>query len=401
MSPQRPPIDYAVLPRRWGRPPWTVEFKPPRRSVPKEVEIAIIGGGFTGLATAAWLGHLAPQKSVALFEAGRVGMGASGRTGGMVLAETAAGDLPGLGDVFSGFSGTLEALQVECDFYAHGAWEIGRSGGLRKSPIRWNDSGKLRVVSKIPGGTVDAGRLLSGLGAAAHRSGTLLFEDHPVEKVDWGAGVELATATARVRAAQVLFATNALGLEASGLAAFARPCFTLAVATEPLTPETLKSTGLEELKPFYTADLPYLWGRVIRRSNASVWGGGLVHVESWRELGEIDVHKGEAARLLDSLESRIRRLHPALERVRITHRWGGPILFSPDWRPIFHRHPASDKGLVLGAYAGHGVALSVHLGRWAAEALLGRRELPHWPATGRKSNRWIPDLHFRAHGPSK
>jgi glycine/D-amino acid oxidase-like deaminating enzyme len=369
--------------------------------VPKEVEIAIIGGGFTGLATAAWLGHLAPKKSVAVFEAGRIGAGASGRTGGMVLSETAAGDLPGLGDVLAGFSDTLEALEIQCDFYANGAWEIGRSGGLKASPVRWNDSGRLRVVSEIPGGTVDPGKLLSGLGDAAHRSGALLFEGHPVEKVEWGADVELAMGPARVRAGQVLFATNALGLEASGLEAFARPCFTLAVATEPLSPETLKSIGLEKLKLFYTADLPYLWGRVIRRSNASVWGAGLVHVESWRDLGEIDVHTGEAARLLDSLESRVRRLHPALQQVQITHRWGGAILFAPDWRPMFHRHPASDKGLVLGAYAGHGVALSVYLGRWAAEALLGRRELPHWPLAGRQSNGWIPNLRFSAHGQSK
>jgi glycine/D-amino acid oxidase-like deaminating enzyme len=48
------------------------------------------------------------------------------------------------------------------------------------------------------------------------------------------------------------------------------------------------------------------------------------------------------------------------------------------WRPIFRRHARSPRALVLGAYSGHGVALSVYLGRWAAEVLLGRRELPRW-----------------------
>ena len=79
-----------------------------------------------------------------------------------------------------------------------------------------------------------------------------------------------------------------------------------------------------------------------------------------------------------SLEHRIRHLHPALEKVRFTHCWGGPILFRDNWTPVFARHPASADGIVLGAYAGHGVALSSYLGVWAAEALLGRRTLPEW-----------------------
>ncbi len=62
------------------------------------------GPGFTGLAAASWLRLLAPEKSVAVFEAFEIGAGASGRTGGLVLTESAAGDLPGLGDVLSGFS---------------------------------------------------------------------------------------------------------------------------------------------------------------------------------------------------------------------------------------------------------------------------------------------------------
>src|SRR5271155_1748872 len=89
----------------WGEPPWQIDFTPsPRRAPVAEVlDFAVIGGGFTGLAAAAWLRKIAPEKSVAVFEAGYIGAGASGRTGGMALAESAAGDLPGLGDVLAGF----------------------------------------------------------------------------------------------------------------------------------------------------------------------------------------------------------------------------------------------------------------------------------------------------------
>src|SRR5215471_13640498 len=121
--------------RTWGRPPWAVEFEPQHHKIPDEVDIAVIGGGFTGLATAAWSRHLDSSKTVALFEASRIGAGSSGHTGGMVLAQTAAGDLPGLGDVILGLQSILKGLKVECDLDLPGAWEIGRDGWRENSPI--------------------------------------------------------------------------------------------------------------------------------------------------------------------------------------------------------------------------------------------------------------------------
>jgi predicted NAD/FAD-binding protein len=105
----------------WGRPLWKINFTPSRHKLSGHVDFAIIGGGFTGLAAAAWLRKLAPEKSVAVFEAARIGAGASGRTGGMVLAETAAGNQHGLGDVLAGFQSILEKLKVRCDLQLHGA----------------------------------------------------------------------------------------------------------------------------------------------------------------------------------------------------------------------------------------------------------------------------------------
>src|ERR1700683_1086269 len=99
----------------WGRSPWKVNFTPAR------------------------------HKPVAVCEAAHIGAGASGRTGGMVLSGTAAGDQPGLGDVLAGFRRILEKLKVHCDLHLEGAWEIARqqpSGKAqrRQSPIEWNDS---------------------------------------------------------------------------------------------------------------------------------------------------------------------------------------------------------------------------------------------------------------------
>jgi len=364
----------------WGQPPWQIDFAPPQQLAPAEADLAVIGGGFTGLASAAWLRHLAPEKSVVVLEAGRIGAGASGRTGGMALSETATGDQPGLGDVLAGFTKILAELHVECDLALTSAWEIGRSGGLARSLIRWNDSGTLRVVKEVPGGTLDPGKLVSGLARAAHRLGAVICENHPVERVAWAEVPEIQFTNGRLRARKILFATNALSLGLAELEEGMHPRLTLAALTEPLTEDQLRAIGLAERKPFYTVDMPYLWGRV-RQDNSIVWGAGLVQSPDERDLDAVDISGEEPSRMFGALERRVHGLHPALAGVRFTHRWGGPILFRDSWTPVFDWHPQSAETrntIVLGAYAGHGVALSSYLAAWAAEALLGRRELPPW-----------------------
>jgi glycine/D-amino acid oxidase-like deaminating enzyme len=369
------------------------------------VDFAIIGGGFTGLAAAAWLRQLASDKSVAVFEATRIGAGASGRTGGMVLAETAAGNQPGLGDVLAGFRSILEKLKARCDLELTGAWEIARqqpSGKAKhkQSPIAWNDSGTLRVVNEVPGGTLDPGKLITGLARAAQRHGAQIHENHRLQHVNWGALPELHITTARgaqrkITAAKILFAANALSLPQSGLAGM-HPRLTLAILAQPVSEKVLTAIGLAPRKPFYTVDFPYLWGRV-RHDRSIVWGAGLVQSPDADDLEKVDIVAEESAAAFDRLEQRVRHLHPALARIKFTRRWGGPILFRDSWKPVFDWHPQSvaseptPKGggsndgeprnaIVLGAYAGHGVALSSYLGTWAAEVLLGRRQLPKWSA---------------------
>lgn len=364
----------------WGQAPWKIDFAPPPRSAPTEADFAIVGGGFTGLAAAAWLRRLAPEKSVVVLEAGSIGAGASSRTGGMALGETASGDQPGLGDVLAGFTKILSELSIECDLSLSGAWEIGRSGGLPQSPIHWNDSGVLRVVKEVPGGTLDPGKLVGGLARAAHRLGAEICEHHVVERIGWAEVPEIHFASGRLRARKILFATNALSLDLAELEEGMHPRLTLAALTEPVTAEQLAAIGLAERKPFYTVDMPYLWARVCQ-DNSIVWGAGLVQSPDERNLNEVNIAAPEPSKLFDALERRVRGLNPALASIRFTQRWGGPILFRDSWTPIFdwHPHAKENRGaIVLGAYAGHGVALSSYLGAWAAEALLGQCDLPPW-----------------------
>jgi glycine/D-amino acid oxidase-like deaminating enzyme len=365
------------------------------------VDFAIVGGGFSGLSAAAWLRRLAPERSVLVLESATLGEGASGRTGGMALAETAAGKLPGLGDVLAGYKKILRALRIDSRLALPGVWELGRSAQAKNSPICWSDSGELKIVRLVPGGTVDPGKVLGGLARAAENAGAQIAEHAEVRALDFSNPLRLGVRhklRGRVHheeicAEQVLLATNAFSVELSGLRNAAIPKLTFALATAPLSAAQLKAIGLGSGRPFYTIDLPYLWGRLLE-SNGVIFGAGLVPAyvgppsrfplggrsikNAVRDLHRYDVRRGEAAERLRGLESRVRNLHSALANVRITHRWGGPILLTEGMRPVFRRHPGSEQMMVLAGYNGHGVALSVYLGKWAAEALLGRRPLPRW-----------------------
>src|SRR5258708_11150325 len=415
----------------WGAPPWTVDFRPAPRALPNHVDFAIVGGGFSGLSAAAWLCRFAPGRSVLVLESASLGDGASGRTGGMALAETAAGKLPGLGDVLAGYKKILRAFRIDARLTLPGVWELSRSSPAKHSPISWSDAGELKVVRLVPGGSVDPGKVLAGLARAAEKAGAQIVEHTEVHALDFSNPLRLHVRRnlhgriqqKEIRAEQVLLATNAYSLELSGLRADAEPKLTFALATAPLSAAQLKAIGLSSRRPFYTLDFPYLWGRLLE-SNGVIFGSGLVpgpiappfrvptgarSIENGaHDLRRFtpkgfttkgftpkgfttkgftpkgfapkgyDVRRGEAAERLRWLENRVRHLHPALASVRITHRWGGPILFTEKMLPIFRLHPRSKQVMVLAGYNGHGVALSVYLGKWAAEALLARRSLPRW-----------------------
>ena len=369
-------MEPSTSQKNWGSRPWKIEFVPTRCDLPKAVDFAVVGGGFTGLSAAVKLKHLSPESSVALFEANELGSGSSGHTGGMVLAETAVGDLPHLGDVLKGYKEILQANQIDADLVLPGVYEIGRSSPLPNSPIHWNDSGVLSAVKPVPGGSVNPGKVIAGLGRVAEIAGVLIFEHCNVEKAKFSEPIEMLTSLGPIRANKVLFATNAFAYELTGWLDRAESSFTLAVATESLPDAVIHEIGLGERKPFYTVDFPYLWGRLL--DSKIIFGSGLLHQSDWRDLAKLDIHQKEPAGLIGRLERRVRGLHPRLANISFSHRWGGPICIADGWKPIFEQHHESPNAIVLGAFSGHGVAQSVYLGRWAAEALLGRRALPNW-----------------------
>ena len=369
-------MPYASHP--WGEPVWSFPVSVTPQPLPDDwrLDVAVVGAGFTGLATAYYVLHRSPALRVAVFEARQVGAGASGRTGGLVLEDTAVGPLPGVEDCVATLHELVSTQHIPCDLQVSGCWEIGRHGGLPSSPIQWADHGTLRVVNVIPGGAFDPRRFLAGLATTIQRAGGQIFEHAPVTGLDLGSrgGVRLEVGGKAVYAERVVFATNAFCLPMLGLRGRAQGVHTIALATEPLSDAVLEAIGWGTRTPFYTLDLPYLWGRVTADGRAVI-GAGLV---GHGDVENARVDSTEARHLFDGLERRIGRLHPALHRVRITHRWMGPLCMTSDSKPLITTVDDGGRMLVATGYRGHGVALSVRVAKLLDAVLAGKSDLPSW-----------------------
>jgi gamma-glutamylputrescine oxidase len=371
--------------RPWGEPPWRrieVPARPLENSTP---EVAIIGGGLTGVAAAYYLTRRGIRPVV--LEAERVGDGASGRTGGIVLEGTARGIVEGADRCVPTLAQLVKEAAINCDLRLPGCWEIAHRDDTQGEALPWKDDGHgVRIVRTVAGGRVDPMALLTQLALAAVGAGTILhehaevrrlvIEPHPVEPHPV---LELDSAVIRPRF--VIVAVNAWTSHLLPIVRQVESSLTFACATEPLSDSTLHEVGLGRDIPFYTVDTPYLWGRQTQ-DRRMIFGAGLTY-RAPEELEGLDLDAAEPAAVLARLEARVRGLHPALRDVRVTHRWGGPIGIPQGGMPLIGSLPQAPAIFVAGGYSGHGVALSVSMGRALAHGIVEGEPFPAWGAIAR------------------
>jgi gamma-glutamylputrescine oxidase len=364
--------------RAWGATPWHRGKLRHVESKPSGADVVIIGGGLTGCSAAYHLAKLGLRP--VLLEADLVASGASGRTGGIVLEGSAAGPLDQVNTCVPGLAKLVERERIECELRLPGCWEIEhRAGGDRRLP--WTDEGKpVSVTGHVPGGTVEPSLLTVGIANAALQAGARIFERARVMHIDFEDQLTLQLADWKIRTAWLLVATNAW-IKSLLRDVHAASSLTFACATEALDGKAIEALGLQDRIPFYTADLPYLWGRITSEGRV-IFGSGLLFDSSDR-LEEIGLKARSFARAVDVLKRRVRRLHPALANIQFSHAWAGPIAFTDDRIPILSCAPNQRRMLVAGAYAGHGVAMSVRVGELLALAVARNDPLPDWGALSR------------------
>ena len=149
-------------PPDWGTPPWRVDVDIAPSAPPARCDVAVVGGGFTGLSAAY---HLAQRDAhAALREGSRLGSGASGRTGGIVLEGTAVGPMERVEHCLDALADIVARERIACELRLGGCWELTHRRESDSRGRLWRDGDAWLCVSDtVPGGTVDPGALVSGL----------------------------------------------------------------------------------------------------------------------------------------------------------------------------------------------------------------------------------------------
>jgi gamma-glutamylputrescine oxidase len=373
--PARPTNVMEKRRRKWGETPWRTAAELPRGLATTPCEVAIVGGGLTGASTAYHLAKRGIRSTI--FEATRVGDGASGRTGGLVLEGTAAGVLEEVDSCVAGLAALVAEEHIDCDLSLPGCWEIEHRANDRMLP--WHDGGRPVCIARtVKGGIVEPAVLVGGIARAAVSCGATILEGRAVQRIAIEPHPAIESDGETIHPGYIVLALNAWTSALIPNASRLRSALTFACATEPLSLSTLEAIGLDQNIPFYTADTPYLWGRTTGDGRV-IFGSQLVS-GSPAELEDVDVSMGESGAALEALRARVRRLHPRLQEVGFSASWAGPIAFRDGAIPILARHPSSSRVLVAGAYAGHGVALSVRVGQLITGAIAEGKPMPHWGA---------------------
>jgi glycine/D-amino acid oxidase-like deaminating enzyme len=363
-------------------------------------DLAIVGGGFTGLWTALIAKERDPQRDVVLLEAQGVGWAASGRNGGFCAASLTHGLANGI-ERFPDEISTLEKLGhrnldeieaavarygIDCGFERTGElnvaiapWQV---DGLRQSHEEAQhvghdtvllDRDAVRAEVDSPtylGGLwdrdgcamVDPARLAWGLRTACLRLGVRIYEDTPVESIhDAGARMRLETPDGSVDAKHVALGSGAFPSLLRRLRMFVVPVYDYVLMTEPLSGARLASIGWQNRQGIGDTANQFHYYR-LSRDNRILWGGyDAVYYNGGRIIPAQDQRPATAQKLA----AHFFETFPQLGDVRFTHSWGGVIDTCSRFCAFFGTAYDGKLSYALG-YTGLGVGAT----RFGAEVML-------------------------------
>lgn len=427
--PQYPNISY-----------WMSSYQPyhstvrPALSQGLDVDVAIVGAGYSGLWTAYYLKQQAPDLTVVMLEANTVGFGASGRNGGWLM-----GALEGEDNLLSGLSpqqklkarqaiyGIVEEAKrvfeqenIDCDF-SHGGWintaarypeqlsmlqdsikEL-HAAGHTEDAYRWLERDKLKArlnVHNTYGGIfsphaarIQPAKLAIGLAQTAERLGVKIFEKSPVTQIKTskqGAN-ELITEGGRIKADIVLPCVEGFSYKLEEQRRYILPIQSLIVATEPLSDTQWQDIGLHNNEVFSDACRLITYGQRTADNRLAFGSRG-----TYQFGGKPKSTFSDSAAVFSDISALMREFFPALEQTPISHCWGGTLGMPRSKSPHALFDPHTGVGSI-GGYAGEGVGASNLMARTLTDLILHKdTELTNMPWAHRTTmkkalRRWEPE----------
>jgi gamma-glutamylputrescine oxidase len=402
-------------------PLWRDAARPPYPRIARSTvraEVAVIGGGFTGLSAAYHLLRQRPGLRVVVLEAQHIGAGASGRNTGMLG--------PGVGQSLTAlvrrhgparakalYAATLEAVEdvrrlvkeegIECELEMTGHLIAALSRPARVGleaqsrlmealalPFAALDDTALdRAIRltrtrggagiaglRIPiAGTLNPARLVAGLAERVIARGGLIFESSRVSAINGRRPVRLVIdGGGEVAADDVVVATAGYTPELGLMRGRILPVHLQIVFTEPLSAAAHQALGWSGREGVIDSRRIFNYFR-ISADNRIVFGGGQPR---YRWGGSTEEDPG-AARALDWLARELMTVFPREAGLTAAGGWTGVIGYVLDTLPAIERARGNPSLLHAVGWSGHGLALSVASSAWIAPMILDGavpRDLP-------------------------
>lgn len=392
---------------------------------PIDVDVAVVGAGYTGLWAAYYLKRADPHLRIVVLERDIAGFGASGRNGGWVspsfatplsrLAESHGreaavamqqamfatvdeiGRVCDTEEIPAGFhkSGSLWCSTSPAQTpRLHAVLEEQRSFGFGEADWVW--LGRREAVERVRvegclGGIfspryacVQPARLARGLADTVEALGVRVCEQTPALAVQSGA---VETPAGRVAAEAIIIATEAYTVELPGRDRDLVPIYDCMIATAPLPQSVWDEIGWARRE--VVADGRYLFIYAQRTADDRVAIGGTVapyHLGS-----RIDQRFERPGPVFERIRGALSRLLPTIGEAPITHRWGGVIGATRDWYSCVDFDRRTGLGWA-GGYIGNGVATANLAGRTLTDLILGNdSDLARLPWVHHHSRTWEPE----------
>ena len=381
----------------------------PRDPLPGDlaVDVAIIGGGLTGLWTAYYLLKADPTLDIVVLEKHIAGFGASGRNGGwcsaLFPASTAALERRhGLDAALAmrramiatvGEVGRVTASEgIDCDF------ELGGTIAYARTPVQQRTAraevaeaakyGVDAIELRDDGGTFDPAcarlhpaKLVRGLARVLEAKGVRIFE---ATEVHGFAARSVRTNRGTVTCETVVVATEGYGAALPQTHRRVLPLYSLMIATEPLPDAFWEEIGIGHGQTFTDFRHLLIYGQRTADNRFAFGGRGARY------------HWGSAIResfdrvpsVFDHLRRSLGELFPSIGDARVTHRWGGPLGVPRDWHASVRWDRATGMG-TAGGYVGDGLSTTNLAGRTLADLITNTESsITALPWVGHESPKW-------------
>jgi glycine/D-amino acid oxidase-like deaminating enzyme len=424
-----PSLDASQFSDRRDGSLWSETAGPARRRAALDrdldVDVAIVGAGYTGLWTAYYLRRADPSVRIAVIDRAHAGFGASGRNGGWCSAifpvgarklarihghEPAAALRRAMEQTVDEVGAVATAEQMEIDFVKGGCVSLARNRaqldraradvaaarefGIGEQDLRLLSAEEALAFASADGvlgatytphcAALHPGRLVHALAERVEALGVPIYEQTAAHSIEPGV---VATDRGRIRASFVVRATEGYTAQLPGHRRDLLPIYSLMVATAPLPDAVWEAIGLAGRETFTDHRHLRIYGQRTADGRLAFGGRGApYHFGSAVRAAydaDADIHAG--------LRQLLAELFPVVAGHEITHAWGGPLALARDWHPSVGLDRAT--GLAwAGGYVGDGVATANLAGRTLTDLILGRdSDLAALPWVDHRSKRWEPE----------